>query len=203
MKHVINRYGNGNYYSKVTKCSYSLRELTQMKADGEPIEVRCLISGEDITKDVFKAKFFKCEFCPTLIRAHSEDTVCGPCDKELIAEEKAFQASQMTHRKCRECNAPLRAGRYFNCEDCVPPSQMESEDQMFERANPIGWGNDSEPAPSHKHCVECNISKPLPHFQYKDKEGKNRARRRCDDCRAQRLHPRGRAVLNLGREVNQ
>ena len=82
-------------------------------------------------------KPYPCSMCNNS-RVSERNGVCSACDALLIENERQFLAeieSRAPKRHCRECGARLESNRYFQCEECLEPAEMPSEDIYIERAD--------------------------------------------------------------------
>jgi hypothetical protein len=81
----------------------------------------------------------ECEMCGERRCRSLEDTICHVCDKQMILEERmaANAAALMwgNKRRCRMCQGPLGADRYYHCHRCEKPNSRET-DCPYERALP-------------------------------------------------------------------
>lgn len=109
-----------------------------------------------------------CTFCGVKkaeIKGRGE--ACFDCEREMVAADKLFQARpRATHRKCRDCKAPLPASRYFQCENCVPEATREAADAAWDMVECLG-GQESQVPHSkvgNKRCRGCGTRKDLKEF---------------------------------------
>jgi hypothetical protein len=104
---------------------------------------------------------FPCEMCGARVLKTMDDTVCTPCDRKLFDEQIAVFADSTAkwghQHKCRSCGDKLPVSRYFVCEWCEPVDTRESEDVMWEMAEPIGSDDVSRkparPRPERKRSI--------------------------------------------------
>lgn len=119
----------------------------------------------------------ECEMCGELAVHSKEFTVCSRCDR--AAEEadklvmKAATDAWASKRKCRECGKGLSLSRYFQCEECLRPDELPSDDATLESMD--DWNMDARvmpnmrptrvPASGLKSCIDCGAQKDRTEFK--------------------------------------
>jgi hypothetical protein len=153
-----------------------------------------------------KHKYITCTFCNRLGRESTDAGCCISCNVSL-SEPGGFE-SILSSRKCRGCRARLPQTRYFNCEDCEPIREPESE---FDHCDSVDDGTATslthimaqkraEISPIQiKTCIKCKTTRTIEHFglAFGTVGGRRNTCRPCEMLRARLRRQKLKIQINL------